>query len=176
MNPNVSACHQEPSREIIIQQYWPRILRAAAGYELNTAKKEELAQDMALEIWRALASFNQQCALHTYIYRVIHNVAVDHIRRAKRELPVTSHTESSNNSFDIPVANANPELMTASSQQQSALIQAIHGLPLSLRQVLLLKLEDLSNIEIAETLGLSESNVGVRVNRAKQQLANLLKG
>lgn len=162
-----SSLSESLARDNTIQQYWPRMFRAASGYEVNPALRDELAQEMAFEVWRALENFNQQCALNTYIYRVIHNVAVDHIRRSKRQLATVSDEGVVSDAF-------NPELGVVQAQESKQLIGAIQRLPLSLRQVMLLKLEDLSNIEIAETLGLSESNVGVRVNRGKQQLIELL--
>ncbi|RUO29486.1 RNA polymerase sigma factor [Aliidiomarina sanyensis] len=158
-----------PARDEIIQHYWPRISRAAMGYEHNPTLREELAQEMAFEVWRALATFSNQCALNTYIYRVMHNVGVDHIRRAGRQ-PITCNEEE-------PVSlSPCPERVVSDAQNQARLLRAVHRLPLSLRQVVLLKLEDLSNIEIAETLGISESNVGVRLNRGKRQLMELMQG
>lgn len=153
----------------IVKQYWPRMLRAASGYEVNPALRDELAQEMAFAVWRALANFNHDSSLNTYIYRIIHNVAVDHIRHAGRQLQ-TIATEDEN----LFATNATPEQALASAQHHSQLLVAVQKLPLSLRQVVLLKLEDLTNIEIAETLGLSESNVGVRLNRGKQLLTKLM--
>jgi len=153
----------------IVKRYWPRMLRAASGYEINPALRDELAQEMAFAVWRALAGFNHESSLNTYIYRIIHNVAVDHIRRAGRQLQTVSDDEQ-----NLFVTDASPEQEVASAQNHSRLLLAVNKLPLSLRQVVLLKLEDMSNIEIGETLGLSESNVGVRLNRGKQLLSKLM--
>ena len=147
----------------IIQLYWPKMLRAAAGYEKNLALREELAQEMAMEVWRALKAFSGQCLLNTYIYRVMHNVAVDHVRRMARQ-PMSDSDEEYGSDL------SSPERAYTLAQQQQQLLMALQRLPLSLRQVMLLKLEDVSNGDIAETLGISESNVGVRLNRAKQLL------
>ncbi|ALS97613.1 RNA polymerase sigma factor [Lacimicrobium alkaliphilum] len=155
--------------EQTVQQYWSRIIRAASGYEARPAMRDELAQDMALAVWRSLSAFSGQCALNTYIYRVIHNVAVDHIRRHSRttEYELTDEIEDD---------NISPESDLIHSRRQQKLIIAVNRLPLSLRQVILLKLEDLNNTEIGEVLGLSDSNVAVRLNRAKQKLSELLAG
>jgi len=153
----------------IVKQYWPRMLRAASGYENNLALRDELAQEMAFAVWRALASFNHESSLNTYIYRIIHNVAVDHIRRAGRQLQTLSDEDE-----NLFASNTNPEQELASAQHHSQLLLAVQKLPLSLRQVVLLKLEDMGNIEIAETLGLTESNVGVRLNRGKQLLTKFM--
>lgn len=156
-------------REQTVQQYWSRILRAASGYECRCALRDELAQDMALAVWRSLPGFNGQCALNTYIYRVIHNVAVDHIRRHSR----AAEYELADEVVDDKIS---PEYELVQTRRQQKLIIAINRLPLSLRQVMLLKLEDLTNMEIGEVLGLSDSNVAVRLNRAKEKLSDLLAG
>lgn len=153
----------------IVTSYWPRIIRAASGYETNPALRDELAQEMALAVWRALTSFNADSSLNTYIYRIIHNVAVDHIRRAGRQLQTLPDSDD----HEV-TSHVSPEHEVANAQQHSQLLLAVRQLPLSLRQVILLKLEDMSNTEIAETLGLSESNVGVRLNRGKQLLTELM--
>ncbi|WP_088330369.1 sigma-70 family RNA polymerase sigma factor [Lacimicrobium sp. SS2-24] len=155
--------------EQIVQQYWSKILRAASGYEARPAMRDELAQDMALAVWRSVSGFNGQCSLNTYIYRVIHNVAVDHIRRHSR----TNEQELVD---EIEDDNISPESDLIHSRRQQKLIIAINRLPLSLRQVILLKLEDLNNTEIGEVMGLSDSNVAVRLNRAKHKLSELLEG
>jgi len=153
----------------IVTSYWPRIVRAASGYESNAAVRDELAQEMALAVWRALPSFSADSSLNTYIYRIIHNVAVDHIRRAGRQLPTATDGDHSE-----PLHNLSPEREVAGAQQYSQLLLAVQQLPLSLRQVVLLKLEDMSHAEIAETLGLSETNVAVRLNRGKHLLTQLM--
>ncbi len=136
---------------------------------MNAALRDELAQDMALAVWRSLPGFSNQCTLNTYIYRVIHNVAVDHIRRHSRATEYELADE-------IVDDNISPEGDLIHARRQQRLIIAINRLPLSLRQVILLKLEDLNNMEIGEVLGLSDSNVAVRLNRAKEKLSDLLAG
>ncbi|MCF2858763.1 sigma-70 family RNA polymerase sigma factor [Pseudoalteromonas sp. SMS1] len=160
---------KDSKKEAIIAQYWPQISRAASGYECRPALSDELAQEMALSIWRSLDGFNKQCSLNTYIYRVIHNTAIDHIRR---------HSRLSEDEFDEATAceQASPETSALQAQRQKQLLNAVNKLPLSLRQVMLLKLEDLTNVEISDVLGISDANVGIRLHRAKEQLSKLLVG
>ncbi|WP_223668672.1 RNA polymerase sigma factor [Kangiella shandongensis] len=155
--------------DVIIQRFWPNIVHSASGYEIRPALREELAQEMALEVWRGLPRFNNKSTLKTYIYRIIHNVGVDHIRRYSR---------ASETMLDSELLDENSSLETALQydQRQEQLALMLQRLPLSLRQVLMLKLEDLSNIEISDVLGLSESNVAVRLNRAKHKLSELMAG
>ena len=62
----------------------------------------------------------------------------------------------------------------AQEQEETRLFEAIHRLPIEYRQVITLTLEDMSYSEIAEVLGIGESNVGVRLNRARQMLRQLM--
>jgi len=62
----------------------------------------------------------------------------------------------------------------ARDQQEARLFEAIHRLPLDYRQVMTLTLEGMSYSEIAEVLGIGESNVGARLSRARQMLRDLL--
>jgi RNA polymerase sigma-70 factor (ECF subfamily) len=67
-----------------------------------------------------------------------------------------------------------PESDLAQRQRAGKLRQAVHRLPVAYRQVIMLTLEGLGYKEISEVLGISESNVGVRLNRARQLLHDLL--
>ncbi|KAF7783630.1 RNA polymerase sigma-70 factor, ECF subfamily [Pseudoalteromonas rubra] len=158
---------RELDRSATVETYWPQISRAARGYENRPSLCEELTQDMAFALWRALGHFDGMCQLNTYVYRVIHNVAVDHIRkhsRQKEDALIEEHTLSTDS----------PESNIQKYQQQQRLTRAIHRLPLSLRQVMLLKLEGVDTVQISDVLGISEANVGIRLHRAKAQLAEQL--
>ena len=72
--------------------------------------------------------------------------------------------------IDIPDSAPNPEAGFAREQQNERLRRAVHALPLLYRQVVTLMLEGLDYGEIAQVLGLSESNVGARLSRARQML------
>ncbi|KZN44204.1 RNA polymerase sigma factor [Pseudoalteromonas luteoviolacea] len=158
---------KDSEKENVIAQYWPQIGRAASGYENRSALSDELAQEMALSVWRSLDSYKGQCSLNTYVYRVIHNTAIDHIRR---------YSKISEDELDetIICEHTSPEEDALRAQRQKQLCNAVNKLPLSLSQVMLLKLEDLNNVEISEVLGISGANVGIRLHRAKEQLTKLL--
>ncbi|TMP35488.1 RNA polymerase subunit sigma-70 [Pseudoalteromonas rubra] len=158
---------KEQDRSHIVETFWPQIRRAAKGYEQRSALCEELSQDMAFALWRALGNFDGQCKLNTYVYRVIHNVAVDHIRKYSRQKE-DELAEEQVHSADSPEVNMQQQ------QQQQRLERAIQQLPLSHRQVMMLKLEGIDTAEISDVLGISEANVGVRLHRAKAQLTEQL--
>ena len=152
----------------IIATYGPALARVAASYEADPALQEDLLQEILLAVHRALPSLIDQDRLAPYIFRIAHNRSVTHViqQSARRKIYIPEIP-------DIEVET--PENLLLSSERSRNLAACIRRLPLPYRQVMTLVLEDLSYAEIAEALGLSLSNVGVRVNRAKSQLKAMLK-
>jgi RNA polymerase sigma-70 factor (ECF subfamily) len=72
--------------------------------------------------------------------------------------------------------NPSSEAVVFDEQQRRRLLQAIRGLPLIHREVIGLYLEGMDYKEIAAVIGISEVNVGVRLNRARERLRSLLEG
>jgi RNA polymerase sigma factor (sigma-70 family) len=142
--------------------------RLAASYVGATPDREDLLQDITLAIWRALPRFRGECSERTFIYRIAHNRAIAYITR--RRLP----TENDAPELDIEDRRPNPEESLAAEQDGRRLMVAIQRLPVSHRQVVTLMLEGLSYSEIADVLGISETNVGARLTRARQMLRALL--
>lgn len=67
--------------------------RLARGYELDPERRRDLVQEMHIQLWRSLASFDRRCSLRTWVYRVSNNVGATHIveqRRAARLLDLES--------------------------------------------------------------------------------------
>jgi len=146
----------------LLAENGPALTRLAASYTNTPADRDDLVQEIALSIWRGLPQFRGECSERTFIFRIAHNRAVTHVTRRR---PQTAAEE-----IDIPDSAPNPEAGFAREQQSERLRRAVHALPLLYRQVVTLMLEGLDYGEIAQVLGLSESNVGARLSRARQML------
>lgn len=98
--------------------------------------------------------------------RVAHNRALSFStsRRARHE------ASSSELDTEFSDPKPDPEVLAGLSERMRAVFGAIHELPFGLRQVLLLALEGLDHVEIGAVLGISKSNVAVRVSRARAAL------
>src|SRR5262245_39444031 len=153
----------------LIQANGPALARLAASYTQNRNDWDDLFQDIALAIWRALPAFRGESSERTFIFRIAHNRAVRYLSR--REPPTTSDEE-----LELPDPRPSPEKGLAREQQEVRLLEAIRKLPIEYRQVITLTLEDMSYAEIAQILGINENNVGVRLNRARQMLRRLVEG
>jgi RNA polymerase sigma-70 factor (ECF subfamily) len=150
----------------VLEQYGSSFRRLAAAYERDHDLQQDLFQDIALAVWKALPSFRNQSSERTFLYRVAHNRAVTHSIRSRFPYgdlePALSMRDPS----------PGPELAATQSAQRRELWKRIWALPIGLRQVVVLALEGLENQEIADVLGLSVGNVAVRLHRAKQQLTD----
>jgi RNA polymerase sigma factor (sigma-70 family) len=157
-----------PRLDRLLAANGPALLRLASSYTNTSSDRDDLFQDIAVAVWQALPRFRGECSERTFLFRVAHNRAIDYLRR-RRALTTPLETEAEPHD-----SRPNPETGLAREQQGERLRQAIHRLPLPYRQVITLVLEEMSYSEIAEVLGVTETNVGVRLNRARQLLRKLL--
>jgi RNA polymerase sigma-70 factor, ECF subfamily len=154
--------------ERIFAEYRPALDRLAASYESVPQAREDLLQEILLAIWKALPRFRGDCSERTFVFRVAHNRCLTHVwRRGKR-------LETSGEAPEARDTRVGPEAQAIENRRRQALRDAIRQLPLNYRQVILLALEDLAPPEIAAVLGVSENNVGVRLNRARKALRSIL--
>lgn len=131
--------------------------------------RDDLLQEIAMALWRALPSFRGDCSERTFVFRIAHNRCITHLSRRR----VTVSLEESELEVEDPSATA--ETALAEEQDRQGLLAAIRELPAIHREVLVLTLEGMEYREIADVVGISESNVGVRLNRARERLRKLLK-
>lgn len=153
--------------EGIIVAFGPALARVAASYEADPALQEDLLQEIMLAVHKALPSLKDQERVAPFVFRIAHNRSVTHvIQQTSRRKLIIPRDEND--------ATVTPEDSLLLNERSRRLASAVRRLPLPYRQVVTLVLEDLSYAEIAEALGITLSNVGVRVNRAKTQLKALL--
>lgn len=152
----------------VIDELGPALGRIAASYERNAALREELLQEILLAIFRSLPHLKESAKLKTYAFRIAHNCCVDHVVQ-HAALPPTEDVPA-----ELPSGGFTPEQLLLGHERSFRLVRAVRRLELPYRQVMTLLLEDMSYIEIGESLGISVANVGVRVNRAKTLLKEFL--
>ena len=138
--------------------------RLAATYTRTAGDRDDLLQEIALAIWKALPGFRGECSERTFVFRIAHNRSVAYLARAH------SRTAASVEEVDVRDPTPNVETELAQEQRATRLRRVIQRLPLSYQQVISLMLEGLEYAEIAAILGISETNVGARLTRARQML------
>jgi RNA polymerase sigma factor (sigma-70 family) len=151
-------------------EHWMRdhaaiLHKVARAFALGDERRD-LLQELMLAVWRAAGAFREESKPSTFLYRVSHNAAMTWKRaqRGRRRRDALAGT---------PAAHPSPAAGDADALE--ALYAAIHSLPELDRSLVLLSLDGLSYRDMAEVHGLSEGNVGVRLNRARARLAEMLK-
>ncbi|TGV22724.1 RNA polymerase sigma factor [Mesorhizobium sp. M4B.F.Ca.ET.143.01.1.1] len=148
------------------------LARLAAGYESDPAERQDLVQDIHLQVWRSLRSFDGRCSLRTWVYRVAHNVAADHVGRARRRKGMISLDQCAAEIAADP--RPTPEMEVSDKLALAQIHAMLHRLQPIDRQVMILYLEDESAVTIAEVSGLSAGAVATRISRIKRLLAGQL--
>jgi len=147
------------------------VLKVAHAYTRTTEDCQDLAQEILLQVWRSLPRFQGRASASTWFYHVALNTALawhrkEHRRRARQQ-PVLEIE-------DLSAAGLDCARQMVQREAVERLYAAIRQLPKTDAAVILLYLDDLSYRQMAEVLGISESNVGVKLNRAKKALGALL--
>jgi len=155
--------------DALLALHGPALGRLASSYARGSGDREDLLQEIALAIWGALPRFRNECSERTFVFRIAHNRAIAHI--ARRRLPLVDKGEG----LEIEDPSPDPERALSRDQQGDRLAEAIRRLPIAYAQVVTLTLEGLSYGEIADVLGISETNVGARLTRARQRLRESLR-
>jgi len=153
----------------LLAAHGPALGRLASSYARTAGEREDLLQEIALAIWGALPRFRGECSERTFLFRIAHNRAIAHVSR--RRLPIVESAAE----LDMEDQAPDPERALSSGQQGRQLLMAIRRLPLAHAQVVTLTLEGLSYEAVADVLGISESNVGARLTRARTMLRRMLR-
>lgn len=145
------------------------VLKVAASYAFHPEDRAELAQEIATQLWRAFARYDASRSFSTWMYRIALNVAISQVRgAAQRQRHAVSLDEGLHDLAD-------PNASDPEADQQLRLLQHfIAQLPPLDRALLVLYLEDRPYREMAEILGISETNVATKINRIKHRLRNQL--
>jgi RNA polymerase sigma factor (sigma-70 family) len=169
LTKDTQAAHLEELFDSLIAQNGPALFRLAAGYTNSAADRDDLFQEMVLAIWRSLPQFRGESSARTYLFRIAHNRGIAH--RVSRASIQTVDTED----LLVRDPSPDPERQLDAQQQRQTLLNAVRKLPLVYRDVITLALEGLTYVEMAQVLGVSEANVGTRLNRARAALRDALK-
>ena len=143
--------------------------RLARAYEIDPDKQRDLLQEMHLELWMSLKSFDGRCSLRTWVYRIAHNVGASHVMQSRRSAARLVELETLE--AGMPVIDGHAEIHRSCSA--STLLRLIHQLKPLDRQVILLYLEGCGAESIAEVTGLSAVNIATKIHRIKRLLREM---
>lgn len=136
-------------------------------YTTDQDAHNDLFQEIAIQLWKNYSKFRGEAKFSTWMYRVALNTAISLYRRSIR-------TMTTDDFSDVAYKISSTEYDDTEEKQLAALYQAIHQLNDIDKALIFLYLEDKPFSEIAETLGISNVNARVKMNRAKEKLKTIL--
>lgn len=157
--------------EALLREHQRVVFKVAAAYARGRHDREDLAQEIAAQLWRSFGSFDgRRAKFTTWMYRVALNVAISQVRSVKRS--GTRHFDPLDDTHRETVADGRASQQEALERGEriAALHEFIGGLDALNRALVLLYLEDRDYAEIAAVLGISETNVATKLNRIKDKL------
>jgi RNA polymerase sigma factor (sigma-70 family) len=143
----------------LLRRHAGLIHRIAYTYCRNASDREDIVQEIALQLWRSRARYDERYRETTWIYRIALNVAISYHRRERRHertSPIDEHA--------IVIEPVEP------SDDAQLLLRCIDELGLLEKALVVLYLEGNDHASIAEVLGISTSNVGTKIGRIKDRL------
>jgi RNA polymerase sigma factor (sigma-70 family) len=148
----------------LIQDYQKIIFKVCKMYRDQKEDQEDLFQEIVYQLWKSYPSFRGESKISSWIYRISLNTAMSMFRKAKRVVDY----------FEEFPEKIHPSTESKISENAERLFSALRKLNDSEKALISLYLEDFSYQEIAEIVGISESNVGVKLNRIKNKLKIIL--
>jgi RNA polymerase sigma-70 factor, ECF subfamily len=153
-----------PKEQLDILEEWLKlhkglIFKIVRAYAV--AEHDDLFQEIIIQVWRSIPAFRQEASVTTWLYRIALNTAIKWTKKEKKY----AGAENLDN-----VQHLLQESKTQMDERLTWLYEEIHKLDEIDRSVTLLLLEGFSYKEMSVMLGISESNVGVKINRIKKQL------
>ncbi|TDQ27787.1 RNA polymerase sigma-70 factor (ECF subfamily) [Tenacibaculum caenipelagi] len=136
-------------------------------YTTNQDAHNDLFQEITIQLWKNYSKFRGEAKFSTWMYRVALNTAISLYRKSTRTIQTQDITEYS---FKIKAEDYDD----TEELQLKALYNAIRQLNDIDKALIFLYLEDKSYKEISNTLGISEVNARVKMNRAKDKLKKVL--
>ena len=142
------------------------IMHLCRAYSRDEESLKDLVQEVTLQLWRSHKSFKGNSQLSTWVYRVTLNVCLSNSKKLKRKL----------DTVPLDAGISKMEESDPEKEQIELLYRGIRQLKESDRAIILLYLEDKSYKEMSDILGITVSNVGVKVNRLKDKLKQMING
>jgi RNA polymerase sigma-70 factor, ECF subfamily len=167
---------REASFEELVRRYQRPI--AAYVYRMvgDYDSALDLTQEVFIKVYNSLSRYRAEFKFSTWIYKIAHNAAIDHLRRhAVREQAITTSFDGERREVTIESRRPTPEQESERKERRSEIESVVQLLPSSYRELIVLRhSHDLSYEEMAEVTGLPLGTVKNRLFRAREAMRDLL--
>ncbi|MEM9410424.1 MAG: sigma-70 family RNA polymerase sigma factor [Planctomycetota bacterium] len=146
------------------------LLKTARIYCANSSDQDDLIQEILFQLWKSYPSFRSDCKFSTWMYRVALNTAITYFKRDQK-YPTTNLANG--------ITESIPQGQDKTKDQLSRLelfYRAAESLSEIEKAIIFLHIEGLSHKEMAETLGISDVNTRVKLNRIKKKIKAKIEG
>jgi len=144
------------------------ILKVCNLYAATVQDRQDLYQEIVVQLWRSLPKFRNESKLTTWMYRVALNTAISDYRKQQRTIATTDLNLFSKEIAEQAEYNDKEEKL-------KSLYNAIGHLPEIEKAIVMLYLDDKSYEEMEDILGINQNNLRVKMNRIKEKLRQLTK-
>lgn len=151
----------------LINEHQGLIHKVCIMYENDQDARNDLFQEIVLQLWKSFPSFRGEAKITTWMYRIALNTAISGFRKQTRKVKTEDLQELHFNIRDY--GNDDQE------ENFQKLQWAIRQLSEIERAMIMMALEEVPYEEIAETIGITQNNVRVRMNRIREKLRNLMR-
>ena len=138
------------------------IYKVTNSYCKNSESRNDLVQEIIIQLWKSFGNYNDKYEHSTWVYRIALNVAISFYRKSKKEIA----TLLTDNIIALVIDDEPGEL----EENVQLLYQFINELDELNKALMLLYLDNKTHKEMAEVLGITETNVATKIGRIKEKL------
>ena len=150
----------------LINEHQGLIHKVCIMYENDPDVRNDLFQEIVLQLWKSFSSFRGEAKITTWMYRIALNTAISGFRKQTRNVKTEDLKELHMNISDAWADDREEDIQRLHS--------AIRQLSEIERAMIMMALEEIPYEEIAETIGITQNNVRVRMNRIREKLKKLM--
>ncbi|MBD1427900.1 MULTISPECIES: RNA polymerase sigma factor [Sphingobacterium] len=149
---------------LLIKEHQGIIYKICQLYRDVKEDREDLFQEITFQLWKSRQTFKSDSKISTWVYRIALNTAIAAFRKKRHAVEYLPHLP------DFPEETPNDDMVL----RQERLFAALKQLNDSDKAIVTLYLEDLSYQQIADIIGISETYVGVKLNRIKAKIQKII--
>lgn len=146
----------------LLEQNKRLIVKIASSYFNTTTNRNDLIQEIILQLWKAFPKYNPEMTASTWIYRIALNVSISYFRKEQNRKKTLTNYQQTVNFIEWQE--------DAIDEKLNRLYQLINQLSPLEKGIIILHLEGCNNTAIADIVGISLSNVSTKINRIKTKL------